>query len=688
MIRMIQFAATVALTLTLAACGGDDDSALRDQIAMLEMERDEATTAKMTAEGQIADLQAEVTQLESEITMLMGRADISAADLAALRSEAETLRGQLAGRADISTADLAALRSQVETLRADVARLTDEKTTAEGQVAGLQAEVEQLNGRITTLMDHADISAADLAALRSQVETLTGQLAGRADISPENLAVLRSEIGALRAEVARLMGRADISPEDLADLRNQIETDAQDMSGSQIDAAMANAVEKVVAGGLRHEISPEHGGLESTSGWRITREAYSGSGSEFAALSQTHKYGDAIEAAIPWRDENGELQLYVSANPGRGSLSDNIGAYTWTNIETQRQDRDGVTTSYDPTEAHGLGSAWHGFELTKAYAGDGTWKVRLFTDIEASDVLTDPYHDWDESEFEAYEHQILLDDARVPAAPGRDGLFIVIPEDGLSGSLNGVAGRFSCTGGYCALNNAFRLSRYIPWFDSGAIRFTPADGSQSEVILEIPHIETASSIPKANYLSLGSWWYLPDDATDIDAYEFGVFAGGDDPFMAGNLPALTGTASYAGKAAGTYAETIRPQTESFTANVDLTAAFGSEGNLGRVTGEVSGFRLESGKPMPVNSVRLQPYSWEEPGTPNIRTSWDDGGNLIPGGLIEGDTVADGGWHGEWGGRFFGNSAGDPAAHPTSLAGTFGATDGTRSIAGSFGAHRQ
>ena len=131
MIRMIQFAAAVALTVTLAACGGDDDSALRDQITMLEMERDEATTARMTAEGEVADLRAEVARLEGEIAMLAGRADISATDLAALRSEAETLRGQLARRADIAPEDLAALRSDIATLRADVTRLTNERMAAE-----------------------------------------------------------------------------------------------------------------------------------------------------------------------------------------------------------------------------------------------------------------------------------------------------------------------------------------------------------------------------------------------------------------------------------------------------------------------------------------------------------------------------------------------------------------------------
>ena len=131
MTRMIQFAAVITLVSTLAACGGDDVGALRHQIAMLEMERDETTSARMTAEGQVVDLQAEVEKLESEIAMLMGRADITAADLATLRSEAEMLRERLAGRADISPADLATLRSEIETLKAEAARLTDESMVAE-----------------------------------------------------------------------------------------------------------------------------------------------------------------------------------------------------------------------------------------------------------------------------------------------------------------------------------------------------------------------------------------------------------------------------------------------------------------------------------------------------------------------------------------------------------------------------
>ena len=141
MTRIIHFAVVMTLVLTLAACGGDDDSTLRDQIAMLEMERDKANTAKMTVESQISDFQTEVEQLKGEIAMLMGRADISTADLAALRSEAETLRGQLANRADITPEDLDVLRSEMETLRAEVTILTNERMAADmEQQARLDAQ--------------------------------------------------------------------------------------------------------------------------------------------------------------------------------------------------------------------------------------------------------------------------------------------------------------------------------------------------------------------------------------------------------------------------------------------------------------------------------------------------------------------------------------------------------------------
>ena len=72
----------------------------------------------------------------------------------------------------------------------------------------------------------------------------------------------------------------------------------------------------------------------------------------------------------------------------------------------------------------------------------------------------------------------------------------------------------------------------------------------------------------------------------------GVFAAGRDPFATSNLMALGGTATYTGKAAGTYTAAARPISQSFHADVKLTADFGTDSEFGAV-GRV-GIRLRAG----------------------------------------------------------------------------------------------
>jgi hypothetical protein len=98
--------------------------------------------------------------------------------------------------------------------------------------------------------------------------------------------------------------------------------------------------------------------------------------------------------------------------------------------------------------------------------------------------------------------------------------------------------------------------------------FTLDDGSGEEVLAH-PQIAEVSIV---NYLSFGSWLFVPEGVTNLDAFDFAVFAGGDDPFMVDNLERLAGTAGYEGVAAGMYAKTgdgamISP----FNAKVALTA---------------------------------------------------------------------------------------------------------------------
>ena len=551
----------------------------------------------------------------------------------------------------------------------------------DGRVAELQGQLDMESAaRVTAEQDRDAVRAAleDAEAARAAAEQAqdSSEAAHRTAVQERDAA----QAALMTARQAQAAAEAARSAAE------------QSSSAARMDAAVANAVERVTAWELRREINPDDGRPHGTSGERYDARAYADSGSRFAVVSQTHQDGDRIDMAVPWHDENGDVQFTFFSSPVRNTLSRG-GVYisTWSEIRGDLPDRDGTTTSLAAIQSPGLGQDWQGFDLTRAYDGHGTKRVRLFTDAGKSERLVQPYENWQATGRDDY--RIHLNDPRVPASPagppGRDGLYISVPEDGLQGSLDGVAGTFSCAGFYCSLLNSADSSAYTAWTDSQAIRFTPADGSPDVLLDPVRVVRPSIEVPKVNYLAFGSWQDVPEDVADVAGYDFGVFAGGDDPFMAANLPALSGIARYAGRAAGTYVETVRPRTDSFTADANLMADFGSPGELGRVTGTVSAFQSESGSPMPLSSLRLETnWDWDDASwAPNVRTSWDHSEELIPGGFIEGETIAEGGWWGLWSGKFFGN---DPAgaSHPASFAGTFGATDGTRSIAGSFGAHKQ
>ena len=624
----------VALCGLVIGCSSSDDGRVAELEGQLDMEK----AVRMTAE-------------QERDTAKAGQAAAEAAQMAAEQAQDAAEAARRIAEQERDAAKAAQMTAQQAQTAAEAAQTAAEQAQAASEAARVMAEQER---------DAA--KAAQMMAERAQAA---------------------SEAARMAAEQARTTAEATRM------------TAEQASAGTQFDAAVANAVERVTVEGLRHEINPDDGRPHGTSGWISDARAYADQGSEFAVVSQSHAHGDRTVMAVPWRDQNGDLQWTAYWDHVRNPLSrDGVIVYAWSEILTDTPDRDGVTTSHKPIRSHGLGEEWQGFELTKAYDGHGTRRVRLFADFAASDVLAE-LNDQDISGYYDYEHRILLSDYRVPGnptgPPGRDGLYISIPGDGLQGSLDGVAGTFSCAGDYCSLLTTGDYSAYVPWTDSQAVRFTPADGGAEVMLDPAQVVRPSTEVPKVNYLAFGSWEEVPEDATQVGGYDFGVFAGGDDPYMTASLPALSGTASYAGKAAGTYVETIRPRTDTFTADASLMADFGSPGELGRVTGTVSGFQLESGSPMPVSALSLQTtWDWENNlwAPNNIRTSWDHDDNLIPGGLIEGETVADGGWWGLWSGKFFGNGADGPAGHPSSFAGTFGATDGTRSIAGSFGAHKQ
>ena len=552
----------------------------------------------------------------------------------------------------------------------------------DGKSANLQRQLDM----------RADISPENLAALRTQIETLMS----RADISVEDLADLRGQ-------VEMLMGRTDISPEDLASLRTQIETAEQALTDAQFDAAVANAMEKIVDCCQRVQISTDtelnaelgEDAYHGRGGWHFDHNDLS-SGSGEAIFSQSFPGGDLVGTAIPWRNDAGQLEFHVNvsghddpqyAEPLHRDPDVWPGRYIDTSL--RNREFDSVTTSVREMEDNDLGVGWQGIEATKVYDGGGRLTVNFYTDVDSSDELGEPWVR------ETFQHNIVL--SEIPSLPaGQDYQYLFLPADGLAGSLDGAAGRFSCAPDTsCGLvadpNRPEWAEGYFPFSGSvDDVVFTPDAGGEPASLSGPP----SQDVPWANYLSFGNWLYVPEDVTDTDAFEFGVFAAGGDPFSGANLMALIGAATYTGKAAGMYAESSGPDASAFSADVELTADFGTDSDFGTIQGTISNIALDSGETPALRALDLLSASWlDQGGTSNVFESYNNAYGPWPGGWVEGFTAADG-WWGYWGGKFFGNGVATTdippsyVEHPASFAGTFGATDGDRNIAGSFGAHKQ
>lgn len=458
------------------------------------------------------------------------------------------------------------------------------------------------------------------------------------------------------------------------------------LADTQFASAVANAMEKIVARDQRFDSD-----MANTSGMLLPGSD-TASGSDEVITSQSSSDGGYVTSSVPWRNDDGQLEFYVEITPYLQHQPDVLST-RYVDTSYRHGEFEGFTTSYGPLENHGLGARWQGFKATSVYVGGETLTVHFYTDVDDSDTLGRP---WANDIFQRPEarQEIVLDD--VPSLPaGHDWRSISLLPEGLAGSLNGAEGRFTCpSGAECSLDNERLLpdwEGYHPGYDSSNhVIFTPTDSSKP---VRLPGSDS-QAVPPGDYLSFGNWLYAPADTTDADAFGVGVFAAGRDPFDESNLMALSGTATYTGKAAGIYTAAARPTIQSFHADVELSADFGTESEFGAVNGRIFDFVLDNGAPAALSELHLLAASWRDAqGASNVFPSQDADGPALPGGWVEGYTAADGGWWGVWGGRFFGNglaSTDIPASyaeHPRSFAGTFGATDGNRSFAGSFGAHK-
>ena len=456
--------------------------------------------------------------------------------------------------------------------------------------------------------------------------------------------------------------------------------------------ALANAID-LVANDSRQDANGEYIG-----GWWWRRADF-GEGPR-TAVTRTRSGGGYVDALVSHNDD-GELQHNVSVWPIDPLRQADPLITAGQNINTleDSDELEGVARTARSVSDHDLGADWQVTELAASYDNGGTLEIYVATDAQPGDGASDPYSTATEAGY----------NIRLPGVPdlpaGRDFMVVWIADgESIGGSLDGDAGSFSCANAEGCSFIADHSTAEDYFTASTGVSFTPEGGSAQPVAA----VEVGS-VPRADYLAFGRWLYVPEDATDMDGYDFAVFASGGDPFDVSDLRALTGTASYEGGAAGMYyvnGLSSSPDTGSFTASVELTADFGNSSATGFVNGEVNDFTFEGDVSASLpSSVTLTASPYDEvfegfgvqSGTTNIFDSaWSDETAALPGGWVGGAAQAHvngENWYGTWSGVFYGNGAA-PTDRPTSVAGEFGISmwnDNERSgtgLTGAFGAHRQ
>ena len=255
------------------------------------------------------------------------------------------------------------------------------------------------------------------------------------------------------------------------------------------------------------------------------------------------------------------------------------------------------------------------------------------------------------------------------------------------GTYDGAPGEFRCTGTCTSTNDG----KDGPSALGGEWHFKPDSGAMV-------------SVPDADYLYYG-WWVSKDKdgkPTAASAFRGSVGttpANSATPILLSDAVALTGSATYAGNAAGKFAiSNPLDGTGSgghFTADATLTAKFGPiapDANRGGISGTIDNF-MANGESVPW-SVALHHAPWDTTGaftstsvatdTTANGTTWSIDGNSAPESGVWSGQMYD-----ELPGLTTDTPAGDGNDTPTTATGTFYSEFSTIGrMVGAFGAEKQ
>ncbi len=241
-----------------------------------------------------------------------------------------------------------------------------------------------------------------------------------------------------------------------------------------------------------------------------------------------------------------------------------------------------------------------------------------------------------------------------------------------------------------------------------------ADGAVSEISgytftgsrAAVEAVTAAVATENNNYLAFGLWLEESDDGTTDT---FGAFAVGGTDYAVNVQNAVTGTATYTGRAAGAHHKTGEG-VNWFHGDASLTANFGAidtdaergttppaDTSPGTISGEISNIQVNGGEMMSDSIVLRQAQLTDGTATFN-------GNARMGAGEIQADDTVEYPYNGTWSGSFYGATADDDGTAdvnesvtaPLAAAGTFGVTmtEGTgddavtESFVGAFGAHKQ
>ena len=372
----------------------------------------------------------------------------------------------------------------------------------------------------------------------------------------------------------------------------------------------------------------------------------------------------------------------LKAGDSAGALGSWNGTnYGHTDTETKVENAAVVYNNKGPGRSQSFADAGITIATTSAGTVPNFTAIKGYVSVAGGDVVTPVYA---RVMADAFTHS----GTQTHATNSDTGIFTT------RGTYAGAPGVYRCTGACSSTND----NKGSPTALGGVWHFKPDAGANA-----------MTHTPDANYLYYG-WWVSKDkDGDPTAASAFTGVVGTIDPLPAGSDPGadLSGTATYAGHAAGKFAldysksKLIDGTSDGghFTADVELTAKFGAStaANANGVSGTIDNF-MANGESVDW-SVALHRAHWgtngafATPTTDNADTTADETMGTT---WSIGGTASD--RSGTWSGQMYDEMPGNPPTGdgsnvPTTATGTFyseygAGTSTVGRMVGAFGASKQ